>query len=117
MIVSSSLKAFLFAFLDSCFFSGYNIWANDLRFYDGAPTPYHCQFECKKDNGCFFFTYNANIQRCHMKTGALGTKRNEVSYLISGPKTCTRMIGWLSWFIFCFSFKYFNMGFHIFDHS
>ena len=80
-------------FLDSCFFGGYDIVSNSLRYIDGPATAYHCQLECKKDDGCSFFTYNDNIGRCYLKTGALGTKRITASYLISGPKTCTRMIG------------------------
>lgn len=77
---------------DSCFFYQLNIYGNNLRYIDSIPTSYHCNLECKKDNGCFFFTFDFNINRCWLKTGALGTRRLESQY-ISGPKTCTRMIG------------------------
>ena len=78
-------------FLDSCFIGGYDIRANSLRNLDSAATAYHCQLECKKDDDCSFFTYDDNIGRCFLKTGALGTIVG--SFVISGPKTCTRMIG------------------------
>ena len=81
---------------DSCFYLDVNIWGNDLRYFDTS-SAHHCNLECQKDSSCYFFTFSYAINRCYLKYGALGTKRLEGGY-ISGPRTCTRMIG--KWLVF-----------------
>ena len=101
------------SFLDSCFYY-VNIWDNNLRYFDGCATAFHCQLECKKDGNCMAFTFAFAIGRCYLKTSAIGTKRADTNY-ISGPKICDRMIGIIIFHLFYVQFFIFSCV--CFDHT
>ena len=66
-----------------------NAFEDDENYFAGSGkrnSKYECQQLCQATTGCAFFTYNPQMQFCHLKTSDNG--RIYLKGVVSGPKFC-----------------------------
>ena len=71
-----------------CFSVAFDYAGNDLFTVSAVETVQECQFHCKGNGGCKFFTYDISAKNCYLKTSDAGRKRTTAQQHISGPKAC-----------------------------
>jgi hypothetical protein len=78
----------VYNFLDGCLLNNLNSHGSDTySVIANVPDMFSCQYKCKMDSNCMYFTHGKVDQYCYLKNGSKAFVDDPLA--ISGPKDCS----------------------------
>ena len=63
---------------------------NDVEVLNDIFSATHCQFECQKNEDCYFFGYSVSEGRCVLKNENAMDSQLQDPLIVAGPKFCLK---------------------------